>query len=111
MKKKKEYGQKRQIVKRLKNYRAHKIQQGASKNTIQNYFTKIKTFYRDNGIEIPYIPPTNINKKYHERFEEIPTIKHIKQALKSTKNIKHKAIFLFMRISGTAMAEILSLTV
>jgi hypothetical protein len=102
---------KRKIIGRLQKYRSFKIKQKTPKNTINTYFSKILTFYRHHGIEIPYIPPVNIKKDFHEKFDDIPTIEHIKTALESTKNLKHKAIILFISSSGTASAETRSLTI
>lgn len=104
-------GKNRKIVKRLKNFRSDLIKNGASPNTITTYFTKVKTFYRHFGIEIPYIPPTNMPNGRHERYSDIPTIDDIRQVIESTSNLKHKAVILFMSSSGSAMNETTSLTV
>jgi hypothetical protein len=101
----------RQIVKRLKNFRSDLIKNDASANTIQTYFTKVKTFYRHFGIEIPYIPPAKMPTGRHERYSDIPTIDDIRQVIESTSNLKHKAIILFMSSSGTARNETTNLTV
>lgn len=101
----------RKIVKRLKGYRNHMIDENMSVNTIIDYFTKIKTFYRHNGIEVPYIPSAKLKEKYHERFDDIPSRKEIKQAIDSTKNLKHKAIILFMSSSGTAITETINIKI
>lgn len=102
---------KRKILKRLKKYRNHKIKQNSPPNTIKTRFGQIKTFYRHFGIEIPYIPPVQIKNKHHETFEDIPTIKHIKEVVESTSNLKHKALILFMSSSGTAINETLNLRI
>jgi len=102
---------KRKILKRLKGYRTYKIEQGTPPGTIKDYFTKIKTFYRHFGIEIPYMPPAVLKKEYHERYDDIPNHKHIQTALESTKNLQHRAIILFMSSSGTGLAETLSITI
>lgn len=104
-------GKNRQIVKRLKNFRSDLIKNGSSPNTIQTYFTKVKTFYRHFGIEIPYIPPVNMPNGRHERYSDIPTIDDIRQVIESTSNLKHKAVILFMSSSGTAINETTNLTV
>ncbi len=104
-------GKNRQIVKRLKNFRSELIKNQASPNTITTYFTKVKTFYRHFGIEIPYIPPAKMPNGRHERYSDIPTIDHIRQVIESTSNLKHKAVILFMSSSGSGMNETTSLTV
>lgn len=101
----------RQIVKRLINFRSDLIKNDASPNTIQTYFTKVKTFYKHFGIEIPYIPPAKMPTGRHERYSDIPTIDDISKVIESTSNLKHKAIILFMSSSGTARNETTSLTV
>ena len=104
-------GKNRKIVKRLKNFRSELIKNKASPNTIQSYFTKVKTFYKHFGIEIPYIPPAKIPNGRHERYSDIPSIDDIRQVVESTSNLKHKAVILFMSSSGSAMNETTSLTV
>jgi len=99
------------IVKRLKNFRSDLIKNDASPNTIQTYFTKVKTFYRHFGIEIPYIPPAKLPTGRYERYSDIPTIDDIRQVIESTNNLKHKAVILFMSSSGTARNETTHLTV
>lgn len=102
---------KRKIKERLINYRIHKIETKTPYNTLNSYFSCVKTFYRHNEIEIPYMPHANIKKEFHERYSDIPTKKDIEQVLNSTKNLQHKAIILFMSSSGSAAAETLSLTI
>jgi integrase len=101
----------RKIIKRLKQYRNHKISQGSAPNTIRDYYSKVKTFYRHYGIEIPYIPPTNLPSNRHEKYSDIPTIEHIRTVLESTNNLKHKAIILLMASSGMATNEVTHLKV
>lgn len=103
---------KRKIKKKLKNYRNYLLNEKKySINTIKSYFTKIKTIYNHFKIEIPYIPPMNLNETIHERFTDIPTKKNIKDALEATNNLKYKALILFMSSSGSAMHETLSITI
>jgi integrase len=101
----------RTIKKRLENYRNYKIDSGSSRGTIKKYFEIVKTFYRHHEIVIPYISTVYLKKDYHERYEDIPKIEHIKKAIKSTDNLLEKAIILFMSSSGTARNETLNLTV
>lgn len=102
---------KRKILKRLKKYRTFKIQNNAAPGTIQDYFTKVKTFYRHFGIEIPYIPPTVLPESRQEEYTDIPDIDDIRNVLESTSNLKHKAIILFMMSSGTASNETTNLKI
>lgn len=102
---------KRKIKKRLISYRSHKIKNKTPYNTLTVYFAYVKTFYRHNDVEIPYLPRASLKKEFHERYTDIPTREDIQQALESTKNLQHKALILFMSSSGTAAAETLALTV
>jgi hypothetical protein len=100
----------RKIIKRLKSYRTHLIQKGTESETIRGYYTKIKTFYRHNLIEIPYIPPVKLKQK-QIMYDEIPHKEHIIEALEHTSNLKHKALIHFMASSGTARQETCNLTI
>lgn len=101
----------RKIKERLLNYRQNMIEKNFSTNTIKLRMSRVKTFYRHFEIEIPYLPPIQLKKKYHERYEDIPTIKHIKEFIDSTKNKKHKALVLFISSSGTALNETINITI
>ena len=101
----------RTIRKRLEEYRNFKIEDGSSRRTIRKYFALVKTFYRHHEIVIPYIPEVQLKKDYHEKYDDIPKISHIKTAVESVDELMEKAIILFMGSSGTARNETLSLTV
>lgn len=101
----------RTITKRIKQYRNYLIQEDYSISVVKDYTSRIKTFYRHFEIEIPYLPPIQLKKEYHERFEDIPQKKHIKQAINSINYIKYKAIIMFQASSGTARNETANLTV
>lgn len=101
----------RTIRRRLEEYRNFKIEDGSSRRTIRKYFALVKTFYRHHEIVIPYIPEVQLKKDYHEKYDDIPKIEHIKTAVESTDDLMGKAIILFMCSSGTARNETLSLTV
>ena len=100
----------RTIIKRLKSYRTHLLQNDTEPTTITGYYTKIKTFYRHNLIEIPYIPAVKLTQK-QVMYEELPHKEHLIEALNHTNNLKHKAIIIFMASSGTARQETYNLTV
>ena len=101
----------RTIKKRLEEYRIYKINSESSSGTMKRYFQLVKTFYRHHEITIPYIPPIQIKKDYHEKYEDIPKIEHLKKAIDTTDNLMEKAIILFMSSSGTAKNETLNLTI
>lgn len=100
----------RKIKKRLLNYRSYLFSSDMSPNTTRTYFSKVKTFYMHFEIELPYLPIAKYDKIYEINYLDLPTRKHIYQAL-DISPIDLKAIILFMSSSGTAKAETLSLTV
>ena len=100
----------RKLKKRLLNYRSYLLKSKSSPNTVRTYFTKVKTFYKHFEIEIPQLPDAKYNKLYETNYLDLPTKKHIRQALDIV-GVDLRAIILFMSSSGTAKAETLSLTV
>lgn len=100
----------RKIKKRLLDYRSFLLTSNMSPNTAKTYFSKLKTFYLHYEIELPHLPDAKYSKIYETNYLDLPTKKHIKQALEIV-SIDLKAIILFMSSSGTAKAETLSLTV
>lgn len=100
----------RKLKGRLLDYRSHVLNSKLSPNTVRTYFSKIKTIYRHHEVEIPYLPEAKYEKIYEINYHDLPTHKHIAQALEIV-SVDLKAIILFMSSSGTAKAETLSLTV
>lgn len=101
---------KRKIKTRLVNYRSYLLNDKISPNTAKTYFSKIKTFYSHYEIELPILPEAKYKQIYEINYLDLPTKKHIRQALDIVP-IDMKAIILFMSSSGTAKAETLSLKV
>jgi hypothetical protein len=101
----------RKIKERLENYRNYKIRDNSAQRTVKKYFEVVKTFYRHHEIVIPYLPKIQLKKDYHERYEDIPKIEHLKKAVESTDSLLEKAIILFMSSSGTARNETLHLKI
>ena len=99
----------RRIKNRLLDFRNHIISI-LSSSTAKTYFTKVKTFYMHFGIEIPYLPSVQYSNDYETSYFDLPTRKHIREALNMV-GIDLKAVILFMSSSGTAKAETLSLTI
>jgi hypothetical protein len=71
--------------------------------------SKIKTFYKHYDIKIPQIPKIQLNE-IHEGFEEMIKKEDIKTILKSLKNLKYKAIILFILSSGSSINETMNLS-
>lgn len=100
----------RKLKKRLLDYRNYLFDSDLSSNTSKTYFSKVKTFYMHLEIEIPYLPIIQYDKDYEVNYFDLPTKKHIMEAL-DVASIDLKAVILFMASSGTAKAETLSLSV
>ncbi len=101
----------RKIKIRLLEFRQYMINKKLSPTTIKSRMIRITTIYRHFEIEIPQLPPFQLQENEFERYNDIPTIEDIKKVLKETVNKKHKAIILFMATSGTALNETIHLTV
>ena len=100
----------RKLKKRLLDFRNHLLNSSLSSNSAKTYFSKVKTFYMHFEIEIPYLPTIQFDNDYETNYYDLPTRKHIRDALDSV-SVDLKAVILFMSSSGTAKAETLSLTV
>ena len=100
----------RKVKKRLLDFRNYLFDSSLSSSSVKTYFSKVKTFYMHFGIEIPYLPSVQYSNDYETSYFDLPTRKHIRQALNMV-GIDLKAVILFMSSSGTAKAETLSLTI
>ena len=100
----------RKLKQRLLNFRDFLINSDLSPTTAKTYFSKVKTFYMHLEIEIPYLPTIQYERDYETSYFDLPTRKHIREALEIA-SADLKAVILFMSSSGTAKAETLSLTV
>ena len=100
----------RRIKNRLLDYRTYLISLDISHNTVKTYFSKLITFYLHYEIEIPKLPNLKYTKNYETNYFDLPTKKHIIEAINQT-TLGFQALILFMSSSGTAKAETLSLTV
>ena len=100
----------RKIRERLIDFRGYLLKSNLSSNTVKTYFSKIKTFYQHFGVEVPLLPNAKYEKTYETNYLDLPSKDHIKQVLNIV-SLDFKAIILFMISSGTAKAEVLSLTV
>ena len=100
----------RKIKKRLLNFRSYLLNSNLSPNTSKTYFSKIKTFYLHFEFELPHLPQAKYDKIYETNYLDLPTKKHIDEALQIS-SIDLKSVILYMSSSGTAMAETLSLSV
>lgn len=101
---------KRKIKSRLLDFRSYLIDSNITSSTVTTYFSKIKAFYNHFEIEMPKLPSVKLDKPYDACYMDLPTKKHIAQAVEIA-SIDVKAVILFMSSSGTGKAETLSLTV
>ncbi|WP_409199836.1 phage integrase SAM-like domain-containing protein [Methanobrevibacter sp. DSM 116169] len=101
---------KRKLKNRLLDYRNYLLNTEMSPNTVKTYFSKLKTFYQHFEVEIPKIPNAKYEKAYETNYLDLPTKKHIEDALNIV-SIDLKAVILFMSSSGTSKAETLSLKI
>lgn len=100
----------RKVKQRLLDFRSYLIASDLASNSSKTYFSKIKTLYQHFEVELPVLPPAKYEKNYITSYSDLPTKKHIREALEIS-SIDLKAIILFMASSGTAKAETLSLKV
>lgn len=103
----------RRVRNRLLNFRTHLINDlGYKASTIKTNMVCAKSLYRFYGIVVPEIPNAVLPSSPNEsiEFEDLPTIKHIKAAIESTKKAKHKALFLFAACNGSARTELSNFT-
>lgn len=102
----------RKLKQRLLNFRVF-LQKHYLINTVKVHFQRILTIYRHFEIEIHNLPPINLkntNKLKPIMFEDLPTNKIIKDAVKIANPIM-KAIILFISSSGCARQETLNITI
>lgn len=100
----------RKLKQRLLDFRDFLVNGDLSPSTAKTYFSKVKTFYMHFEIEIPYLPTVQYDRDYETSYFDLPTKKHIHDALEIV-SVDLKAVILFMSSSGTAKAETLSLSV
>lgn len=81
-----------------------------SDKSVRSYFSKLGTFFRHYGLEIPQLPQVKMEKGYVSSFNDLPTHAMIKTACEQSP-LDLKALILFMSSSGSAKAETLSITV
>ena len=96
----------RKIIGRLFSFKSYLMNGEISSGTARTYFSKVKAFYRFNGIEVPKIAniPISVSKK------AMPTRNHIVKAVEmSPPNLQ--AFILLMSSSGMTSSQILSLKV
>ena len=83
----------RKLKMRLVDFRSFLLGSGVSPNTTKTYFSKIRTVYKHFEIEIPILPDVKYEKDYEINYLDLPTKKHIAQAV-DISSIDLKAIIL-----------------
>ena len=103
---------KRKLKERLIGFRGW-LAEKYNYNTIKALFSRIKTWYRHNEIEIGFIPKLNqkaVKKSEPITYEDIPSKEMLKKCVECSSPLM-KAILLFMISSGCARRETLNLTI
>ena len=102
---------KRKLKTRLVNFRGYLRTKGYAEKHIKTRFRNVKSFYKHNDIELPFIPEDTKQYDQQLRHDEVPTKDDIKRAIEATTSLRNRAIYLFMATSGSASAETRTFTV
>ena len=101
---------KRTLKERLIEYKPYLVEQQYRNETIKGRMKTIKAFYTHFDIEIPNIPSQKLPHEEELTYEDLPKIEHIKRALESTGNAKHKLAIMINLTTGLASADIRRIT-
>ena len=99
----------RKIRERLENYRIHLIERGLLPSSINEHFSRIRTFYKHNLVDLP--PYKKMTVEHKESINDLPTKKDIKNFLSATSNLRLRAIVLFMYSSGSSTNETVHISI
>ena len=102
----------RTIKKELLGFRESLLEDPGIKSdkSVKSYFSKMGSFFRHFGLEMPTLPQVKLEKGYVSSYNDLPTHAMIKTACEQSP-LDLKALILFMSSSGSAKAETLSITV
>lgn len=100
---------KRNLKQRLLQYKQYLQEKNLQQSTIHEYIQTIKSIYNYYELQIPRLPLQKI--KHRENITDIPTLKHIQQAVNSTNNLCYKSIITLQASSGFARTEVYNLTI
>lgn len=102
----------RSIKKELLGFRESLLEDPGIKSdkSVKSYFSKMGSFFRHFGLEMPALPQVKLEKGYVSSYNDLPTHAMIKTACEQSP-LDLKALILFMSSSGSAKAETLSITV
>ncbi len=102
----------RSIKKELLGFRESLLEDPGIKSdkSVKSYFSKMGSFFRHFGLEMPTLPQVKLEKGYVSSYNDLPTHAMIKTACEQSP-LDLKALILFMSSSGSAKAETLSITV
>ena len=95
---------KRNLKQRLLQYKQYLQEKNLQQSTIHEYIQTIKSIYNYYELQIPRLPLQKI--KHTENITDIPTLKHIQQAVNSTNNLCYKSIITLQASSGFARTEV-----
>lgn len=100
----------RKIKKYLEGFREALVEIKVQGHTLKTYTSRVKTFYKHFGIEIPDLVSIKLRRSVEIGYFDLPDKEMIRQAVRQADNC-FKSLILFMASSGTAKAETQSITV
>lgn len=102
----------RKIYDWLLDFRTYMLQEDYAYNTIITTMDAVKNFYKQFRIPRPDLPSFKGNKSPNDliEWEDLPNMDIVKQAIENVNTAKHKALFLFCAVTGTARMEVANFT-
>lgn len=102
----------RKIYDWLLDFRTSMLQEGYAYNTIITTMDAVKNFYKQFRIPRPDLPSFKGDKSPNDliEWEDLPNMDMVKEAIENVNTAKHKALFLFCAVTGTARMETANFT-
>ena len=99
--------ERRKIYDWLLDFRTYMLQEGFAYNTIKTTMDVVKNFYKQFRIPRPELPNFKGNKSPNDliEWEDLPNMDFVRTAIENVNTPKHKALFLFCAVTGTARME------
>ena len=104
--------ERRKIYDWLLDFRTSMLQKGYAYNTIITTMDAVKNFYKQFRIPRPDLPSFKGDKSPNDliEWEDLPNMDMVKEAIENVNTAKHKALFLFCAVTGTARMETANFT-
>ena len=102
----------RKIYDWLLDFRTYMLQEGYAYNTIITTMDAVKNFYKQFRIPRPDLPSFKGDKSPNDliEWEDLPNMDFVREAIENVNTAKHKALFLFCAVTGTARMETANFT-